>query len=71
MPPMPFRLGDRINPVFVPAAFLVATSMQVPMMGDAQRHDPLVADLATECSWLCESKVMCLARHSAAYQARL
>ena len=45
--------------------------MDLAMMPTAERHRKLVTDLASERARLGKAQVVCIARHSATYQAGL
>ena len=62
-----FRLDGELRP---PSHFIPGL-MQVPMMGAAQRHRELIADLEAEASWLREAQVMGVRRLAAANHAGL
>jgi hypothetical protein len=60
VPLPPQLLGNRyrIGLVFRPPDRLVAGIVQLAVMPGAERHHPLVTDLASERSWLGEAQVM-------------
>jgi hypothetical protein len=45
--------------------------MDFTMMAAAERHSELIADLAAECRWLCESEMVGICRVSAANETSL
>jgi hypothetical protein len=65
------RRGDGINSPPLPPHDFVSGAMDVAVMGSAQRHRELVADLSPHRAGLGEPQMMGLSRASAAHQTRL
>ncbi len=60
-PPESNSVGGCVNAPILPPLFLVANTVQRPMMGGAERHHPLVADLAPQGPGLGKAQVMGMA----------
>src|SRR5262245_19731834 len=60
---------ERVQLVLLPPAFFISAIMDLAMVKIAKRHGEFVADLATQCSRLCKSQMMSMARLSPADQA--
>ncbi len=58
-------MPDWIHSLFLPPLFFVTNAVKRPMMGGAEGHRPLVADLAAQGAWLGKSQVMSMARGTA------
>ena len=69
----PEHTGSRtgINAGLFPPCRLVATAMDLAMMAAAERHNKLIADLATERPWLGKAKMVRVGGRTTANQAGL
>ena len=69
--PQPVRNSDCVDASGRPPCRLVATAMDFAMMPATERHNKLIADLATERPWLGKAKMVRVGWHTTANQAGL
>ena len=63
--------AHRLDAELPPPSDLVAGPMQIAMMGTAERHRELIADLEAKASWLREAQVVGIRRLASANHAGL
>ena len=68
--PEPLSFGQWVDLSFLPPALFVADCVDCPMMRVAKRHDPLITDLGSHRTGLCEADVVRMAGRPTTYEAR-